>query len=262
MNKPRVVAIIQARMGSSRLPGKVLKEAAGHPLLWHLIYRLKKAKTLDDIVLATSQLEEDRILLEKAEEWGIKTFAGSAEDLLDRYYRAAHEYNADVVVRITADCPLIDPKIVDRVVSEFLKLGNYAAVGTDDTFPDGLDTTAYSFAAIKQAWRQARLPSEREHVGPYIQNHPELFKTKAISFTPKSGHLRWTVDEEADLELVREIFGRLFKEEDMFCTKDVLELLEREPALSHINAYITRNEGYQKSLKEDEEYKGRQNAFK
>jgi len=254
------VAIIQARMRSSRLPGKVLKEAAGYPLLWHLIYRLKKAETLDDIVLATSQLEEDRILLQKAEEWGVKAFAGSAEDLLDRYYRAALEFGAEVVVRITADCPLIDPRIVDQVVNEFIKLKDYAAVGTDETFPDGLDTSVISFAALKKAWREAKLPSEREHVGPYISGHPELFRTKRLSCTEDLGHLRWTVDEKADLELVRQIFDRLFQDGGMFYTEDILELLRQEPHLNLINSHIARNEGYQKSLKEDREYLRRQNA--
>jgi spore coat polysaccharide biosynthesis protein SpsF len=249
-----IVAIIQARMGSTRLPGKVLKEVCGRPLLWHLIYRLRRAKIIEDIVLATTSLDEDKVLLEKAQEWGVKAFAGSADDLLDRYYQAAKTFKADPVVRITADCPLIDPQVVDRAVREFFKQKNADAVGTDDTFPDGLDTTVYSFRALEKAWREAKLPSEREHVGPYISGHPELFQTGAISYTTNLSHLRWTVDQEEDLTLVREIFTRLFREGEMFYTEDILKLLDREPHLRKINSHIVRNEGYLKSLERDRQY--------
>ncbi len=255
-----VVAIIQARMGSTRLPGKVLKEACGRPLLWHLIYRLKKAATVEDIVLATTHLDEDKILLEKAREWGVKAFAGSPDDLLDRYYQAAREFGADPVVRITADCPLIDPRIVDRVVGEFLKLKGCDTAGTDGTFPDGLDTSVLSFRAIEKAWREAKLPSEREHVGPYISKHPELFKIKGISYPADLSHLRWTVDQEEDLTLVREIFQRLFREGGIFYMEDILKLLEKEPRLLEINRHIVRNEGYLKSLEQDKEYLRKTNA--
>ncbi len=250
----QVIAIIQARMGSTRLCGKVLEEVCGRPLLWHLIYRLRKANTIEDIVLATSRLDEDKILMEKAQEWGLKACAGSPDDLLDRYYQAAREFNADPIVRITADCPLIDPQIVDQVVGEFLKLEDYDHVGTDGTFPDGLDTGVYSFRALEKAWQEAKLPSEREHVGSYIGNHPELFKTRAISYRLNLSHLRWTVDQEEDLILVREIFSRLFHEGEMFYTEDVLKLLEKEPRLLKINSHIIRNEGYLKSLVQDREY--------
>ena len=255
----QVVAIIQARMGSTRLPGKVFREACGRPLLWHLIYRLGKARTVEDIVLATSTLGEDKILTDKAQEWGVKAFAGSPDDLLDRYYQAAKKYDADPFLRITGDCPLIDPQIVDRVVGEFLS-GDYDVVGTDETFPDGLDTSICSFQALEKAWREAALPSEREHVGPYIIKHPELFKVKAISYPVNLSHLRWTVDQEEDLILVRQVFGRLFREGEIFYTEDILKLLEKEPHLLEINSHIVRNEGYLKSLEEDTEYLRRKDA--
>jgi spore coat polysaccharide biosynthesis protein SpsF len=255
-----VVAIIQARMGSTRMPGKVLKEAGGRPLLWHLIYRLRKANTIEDIVLATSRLDEDKILMEKAQEWGVMAFAGSPDDLLDRYYQAAREYNVDPIVRITGDCPLIDPLVVDQVVGEFLKLKDYDIVATDETFPDGLDTGVCSFRALEKAWKEARLPSEREHVGPYIKKHPEFFKTLTVSYRANLSHLRWTVDQEEDLILVREIFKRLFQEGGMFYTEDILKLLEKEPHLLKINSHIIRNEGYLKSLAQDKEYLRRVNA--
>jgi len=252
----RPVAIIQARTGSTRLPGKVLKEVCGEPLLWHLIYRLKKSNTIENIVLATTTLDEDRILLDKASQWGVPAFAGSVNDLLDRYYQSAKEFGANPIIRITADCPLIDPVIVDQVVNEFIRLGDYDLVGTDETFPDGLDTSVFSFRAIEKAWQEAKLPSEREHVGPYIIKYPELFKVKAISYYENLSHMRWTVDEERDLIFIKEVFERLFKRGEMFYTEDVLRLLNKEPHLLTINSGIIRNEGYLKSLREDEEYLG------
>ncbi len=249
-----VVAIIQARMSSTRLPGKVLMDIEGKPMLWHVVNRLKKSQLIDKIVIATTVSKRDLLVLRFAEENGIDCFAGSEEDVLDRYYQAAREFKADPIVRITGDCPLIDPLIVDQVVEEFLKLKDYDLVGTNDTFPDGLDTVVYSFWALEKAWREAKLPSEREHVGPYITKHPELFKTKSLSYRINLSHLRWTVDEEEDLTLVREIFKRLFHEGEMFYTEDILSLLEQEPHLLEINSRIIRNEGYLKSLAQDNEY--------
>lgn len=249
-----VVAIIQARMRSTRLPGKVLMDIVGKPMLWHLVNRLRSSRLIDKIVIATTTSERDLPILRFAAENGIASFAGSEEDVLDRYYQAAKKFDADPIVRITADCPLIDPLIVDRVVGEFLKLKDYDLVRTDETFPDGLDTGACSFRALEKAWKEARLPSEREHVGPYIKKHPELFKTKSLSYRVNLSHLRWTVDQEEDLILVREIFKRLFQEGGMFYTEDILKLLEKEPELSKINSHIIRNEGYLKSLEQDKEY--------
>jgi spore coat polysaccharide biosynthesis protein SpsF len=249
-----VVAIIQARMGSTRLPGKVLIDIEGKPVLWHLINRLQKSQLIDKIVIATTSNKNDIPILKFAEENGIDSYAGSEDDVLDRYYQAAKKFKADPIVRITADCPLIDPRIVDRVVGEFLNMKGCDAAGTDGTFPDGLDTSVFSFRALEKAWREARLPSEREHVGPYISKHPELFKIRGISYPTDLSHLRWTVDQEEDLTLVREIFQRLFREGEIFYTEDILRLLEKEPRLMDINSHIVRNEGYLKSLEQDKEY--------
>ena len=249
-----VVAIIQARMSSARLPGKVLMDIEGKPVLWHVVNRLKRSQLIGKIVIATTVSKLDLPVLRFAEENGIDCFTGSEEDVLDRYYQAAMEFNADLIVRITADCPLIDPQIVDKAVGEILKLGDYDHAGTNETFPDGLDTSVYSFRALEKAWNEARLPSEREHVGPYITKHPELFKTKLVSYRVNLSHLRWTVDQEEDLILVREIFKRLFKEGGMFYTEDILKLLEQEPHLLKINSHIIRNEGYLESLARDKEY--------
>ena len=248
-----VVAIIQARMGSTRLGGKVLKEVCGKPLLWHLLYRLKHSKLINKIVVATTISSKDDVIVKKAVEWGYDVFRGSENDLLDRYYQAALKFKADPIVRISADCPLIDPKIVDMIIKEYLS-GIYDLAGTDDTYPDGLDTSVYSFSAIEKAWKEAKLPSEREHVGPYITKHPEIFKIKSIPFMQDLSFMRWTVDEEKDYLFVKEIFERLYKEGEMFYTEEILALIKKEPKLMEINSNIIRNEGYLKSLKEDREY--------
>jgi spore coat polysaccharide biosynthesis protein SpsF len=243
-------AIIQARMGSSRLPGKVLMDIAGKPLLWHVINRIKRCATIHQIIVATSTHEEDRAILTLAQQSGVKSFAGSEEDVLDRFYRAATEFNADPIVRITADCPVIDPQIVDEAVQRFLS-GHYDVYGLSGEFPDGLDVTVFSYAALKDAWNNARLPSEREHVGPYILNHPEKFRQGTFKKFHNLGHMRWTVDEPRDLQFIREIYNRLYTEKEVFLTEDILKLLKKEPDLMNINTDIIRNEGYLKSLQKD-----------
>jgi spore coat polysaccharide biosynthesis protein SpsF len=249
----KIVAIIQARMGATRLPGKVLKEAAGKPLLWHLINRLQKCKSLDEIVVGTTTNESDRKIIEFCKQNTIHYFAGSEKDVLDRYYQAAKSFNADSIVRITADCPVIDPQIVDEVTNEYVEKG-YDVCGLSGGFPDGLDVTVFSFETLEDTWKNAKLPSEREHVGPYMSKHPEKFKSGEYVKFDNLGHHRWTVDEENDLRFIREIFSRLYEPGKIFLTEDILNLLEREPELSKINEGIVRNEGYIKSLKEDEEF--------
>lgn len=253
----KVVAIIQARMGSTRLPGKVLMDIAGKPMLWHVIERVKRCKKIDSIVVATTSREEDKAVVELTKECGVETFAGSEEDVLDRYYQAAKKFDADPVVRITADCPVIDPQIVDEVINKYTE-GGYDVCGLSGKFPDGLDVSIFSFNALEDTWRNAKLPSEKEHVGPYMGKHPEKFKLGEYVKFDNLGHYRWSVDEERDLRFIQEIFSRLYKPGDIFLTGDILNLLEREPDLLKINAGIIRNEGYIKSLKEDEEFlKGR-----
>jgi len=244
------VAIIQARMGSTRLPGKIMKEVCGRPLLWHLLSRLKYSKRIKKIVVAIPTLKQDDIIEKNVRKWGFDVFRGDPNDLLDRYYKAARKFKANTIVRITADCPLIDPKIVDMVLKEYSS-GNFDVVKTDETFPDGLDAATFSFAAIEKAWKEARLPSEREHVGTYILNHPEMFRIKIITNNEDLGYMRWTVDEERDYQFVKAVFERLYEGGKMFYMKDVLDLLKKEPKLQDINKNIIRNEGYLKSLKED-----------
>ena len=237
-------------MSSTRLPGKVLMPLAGKPVLEHVVSRIRACKTISEVVVATSTDETDDIIQAWCNQSSLNLYRGSLEDVLDRYYQAAKAYHADAVVRITADCPAIDPTIVDEVVSGFLT-GGYDYYGLSGEFPDGLDCTVFAFAALERAWREATLLSEREHVGPYIEKHPELFKNGGLQKFTGLSHHRWTLDEPRDFEFLQAVFARLFRDETPFLASEVLLLLENEPDLMGINNSIIRNEGYLKSLKED-----------
>ena len=248
----KVVAVIQARIGSTRLPKKVLKKIVGKPMLWHVVNRVKKAKLADEVVLATTFKEEDKPLLELARKSGVKSFAGSEEDVLDRYFQATTKFGADVIVRVTADCPLIDPEVVDKVIKRFSDGGfDYVSNIVKPTYPDGLDVEVFSYNALKAAWGGAKRSSEREHVTAYIRSHPEMFKIGSVEYEKNLSEMRWTVDTEKDLKFVREVYKRLYKKGGVFLMKDVLKLLEKQPKLAEINRGIARNEGYLKSLRED-----------
>ena len=248
-----VVAIVQARMGSSRLPGKVLKGILGKPILWHLINRLKRSKTIDKIVIATTVKEKDKPILKLADEMGIDSFAGSEEDVLDRYYQAAKKYNANTIVRITADCPLIDPELVDSIIGYYLEnKDKLDYVNNGPSYPDGiLETEVFSFTALEKAWREARLASEREHVTAYIWKNPELFRIDTVEYERDLSHMRLCVDDEKDFQLVSEVFKNLYKEGELFHLKDILNFLSENPELLELNKRTIRNEGYLKSLAED-----------
>lgn len=205
----RVVAIIQARMGSSRFPGKTLADLAGHPILWHVVERARKATTVDDVLVATSDSVRDAPILSFCEELGVRCFCGSEDDVLDRFFHAAKEARADAIVRITADCPLIDPAVIDRVVARFSGGDlDYASNCLHYTYPDGLDVEVFSFAALDKAWREAAKPSEREHVTPFLRTaHFRTENVPSVKPVPP-GRYRWTVDYPADLELLRKIYAQ------------------------------------------------------
>jgi spore coat polysaccharide biosynthesis protein SpsF len=203
-----VVAIVQARMGSTRLPGKVLLDIAGRPMLTRVMQRLDLATRLDARVLATSHLPQDDPIAELCQREGLRCFRGEPHDLLDRYYRAALEQQAGVVVRVTADCPLIDPGLVDQTVQAFQQADPPVAPPTGwrrRTYPIGLDTEVCSMAALEQAWRQAAEPHQREHVMPFFYENPDRFRTLLLDHQEDLGDLRWTVDTPEDLAFVREV---------------------------------------------------------
>lgn len=239
----KIIAIIQARMSSSRLPGKVLLDIAGQPMLVHVVERTRLARTIDQVVVATTTDSSDDALAAVCLEKRYPCYRGSLYDVLDRYYQAARMYAADVVVRITSDCPLIDPGVVDKTVLEFLdtKHCDFAANRLPQpwgrTYPVGLDTEVCTFAALELAWREARQPYQREHVMPFFYEQPERFRILHVNHDVDYGALRWTVDTSEDLELIRQVFGR-FPGRQGFSWLEVLALFEREPDLAMINAQI------------------------
>jgi spore coat polysaccharide biosynthesis protein SpsF len=235
---PRVGAIVQARMGSSRLPGKVLKEAAGKPLLDHLLDRLARAWTLTDVVVATSVDARDDAIARLCDARGTRVFRGSESDVLDRYHRAAEYFRFDVVVRVTADCPLIDPALVDEKVSFFLdNRGSFDLVTNRHplTYPDGLDFDVLSREALADAWHSATTPYQREHTVPYFW---ECGRRVHNFVDPENrfARFRWTLDYPEDYELIRRIFDALHKEGAHFGTDEILAYLEQNPGLSGLNA--------------------------
>lgn len=246
-----VVAIIQARMGSSRLPGKSLAEIEGRPMLWHVIQRVKRAKLVDRVVVATSTAPADDAIEKMCRESDVPCYRGSENDVLDRYYHAARAEKASQVVRITADCPLIDPEVIDRVVQRFQRGDlDYASNAMVRTYPDGLDTEICSFLALERAWHEATKASEREHVTPYLRSEKCRTANVENSSTPVYRHCRWTVDEAEDLEFIRAVY-KAFRGQDSFGMKDILRLIEKNPGLEKMNSEIVSNRGYYKSLFED-----------
>lgn len=251
-----IVAILQARVSSSRLPGKVLKPILGKAMILRQIERIKRVKSIDQLVVATSTEESDDALADTLSANEIDCFRGNLNDVLDRIYQAAKLYKAIHVVRLTGDCPLADPVLIDKVVKQHIS-GHFDATGADMTqYPDGLDVEVFSFSALERAWKEAKLPSEREHVGPFIWNHPEFFRHAIVSEPLGLSCLRWTVDEELDFNLVSNIYTNLYPKKADFTTKDILAYLEQFPHLKECNTIYKRNEGYQKSLLKDVEVLG------
>jgi glutamate-1-semialdehyde 2,1-aminomutase/spore coat polysaccharide biosynthesis protein SpsF len=245
----KIVAIVQARMNSTRLPGKVLADIAGRPMLEHIVARLRRSRLIDDVIVATSNAPADRYIAEAATIRNFKVFRGAETDVLDRYYRAAQSVDADIVVRITGDCPLIDPQVVDRVITSFLtEECDYASNTLVCTYPDGLDVEVFSFAALEVAWRDGRRLADREHVTPFIRTSPQFRLHNVESDLGRSTRdLRWTVDEPRDLEFVRAIYERLTGH-DFFGWHEVLALLDAEPSVGNLNSGLIRNEGFYRSL--------------
>jgi spore coat polysaccharide biosynthesis protein SpsF len=243
----KATAIIQARMGSSRLPGKVLKDVNGKPMLAHVIERAGNAKRISQVVVATTLDPSDDILDSFCREMGVSVFRGSVHDVLDRFYNAAVVFHADPVVRLTADCPLIDPELIDLTLDSFYqKKVDFAANRLPPpftrTYPIGLDVEVCSFAALERAWMEAILPYEREHVLPYLYDVPGRFNIFKLDYDHDLGSLRWTVDTPEDLEVVRTIFNKLSGIPE-FGWLDVVELLKREPEIMWVNAAI-RHKSY------------------
>lgn len=238
----KTIAIVQARMGSTRLPDKVMRPIHGVPMIELLLQRLAKAKRVDQIVLATSTDPRNEPLATHVRKLGYDVFLGSENDVLDRYYQAAKRYQPDTVVRITGDCPLIDPELVDQVITAYEAQGvEYLSNTTPPTYPDGLDTEVFSFSALEQAAQQATKAADREHVTPFIRES-ELFKTGNIVHSQDCSQERWTVDEQVDLEVVTAVFDHFYPRVD-FSWLEVLALRQKQQELFETNRHIIRNEG-------------------
>lgn len=239
-------------MGSSRLPGKVLMEICGKPIIAHLCERIQSSQLLTEIVIATTTEIADDAIAEFCSGNNIHCFRGSQYDVLDRYYRAAMIYDADVIVRLTADCPLLDGELVDSVVQAFLDqkvdfAANRLPPPWKRTFPIGLDIEIASFAALEEAWNKADQVFEREHVMPYLYNQPGRFKTLLLQNERDYGTRRWTVDTPQDLELMDTIFTH-FKPRTDFSWKEVLFFLDNNPEIEQLNKNIQH-----KSMQETDE---------
>jgi len=238
----KVVCIIQARMASSRLPGKVLENICGHPMLYWVVTRAAEAKLIDEIIVATTLDNSDDLISKWCLDHNINCFRGDGFDVLDRYYQTAKNYQADVVVRLTADCPLIDPDLIDEVVSVFFeKAVDFAANRLPPpytrSYPIGLDIEVASFSALEKAWYQASLPFEREHVMPYLYSVKDRFSTIILDAEKDYSDRRWTVDTPEDLEFIRALFNKLNCRLD-FTWHEVLSILEENPELEDINAGV------------------------
>jgi glutamate-1-semialdehyde 2,1-aminomutase/spore coat polysaccharide biosynthesis protein SpsF len=235
-------------MGSSRLPGKVLADVAGKPMLEHIVSRVRRSRFIADVIVATSDSRADDPIIAVGINKNFKVFRGDEDDVLDRYYQAAKNANADVVVRVTGDCPLIDCDVVDRVIALFLSEEcDYASNTLVCTYPDGLDAEVFSFAALETAWCEGRRLADREHVTPFIRTSGRFRLRNVESDLGRSTrHLRWTVDEPRDLEFVRAIYERLKSES--FGWREVLALLDADPMVGNLNAGLIRNEGFYRSL--------------
>lgn len=246
----KIVAIIQARMGSSRLPNKVLAEINGKTLIEIMIDRMRHAKLINKLVVATTDSQSDDVLNEWLLERGVNVFRGSEVDVLDRFYNCALLNSADIVVRLTADDPLKDPEIIDRAIGILIKDTNldYVSNTLNPTFPEGLDVEVLKFSALERAHREAVLLSDREHVTPYIWRNVEKFVTASFTHNENLNHWRWTVDKKCDLDFIREVLGGMGLGH-LVRFEEIISHIKKNPSLMEINMGTVRNEGYLKSLK-------------
>jgi spore coat polysaccharide biosynthesis protein SpsF len=239
----KTCAIVQARMGSTRLPGKVLLDLAGKTVLERVIHRCQRAATLDKVIVATTTNPADNVIAELCVSHHWPCYRGSEGDVLDRYYQASLREQADIVVRITSDCPLIDPEIIDLTVNEFLKSNQIDYVSNTlppCTFPRGLDVEIFSFKVLAQAWRDDHNPAWREHVTPYIYLHPEIFNLRSVTYQIDYSFMRWTLDTKEDFLLLSKIYDH-FGHDD-FSWHQVLTVLEQHPQWLGINRQVVQKE--------------------
>ena len=247
-----ILAILQARVSSTRLPGKVLKPLLGQPMILRQIERLKRARAIDRLIVATSVGPEDDALADLCRQNGLECFRGSLDDVLDRFYQAAKGVQATHVMRLTGDCPLVDPEILDALIRLHLVEGNdYSNNTLEPCFPDGLDAEIMTLPCLEMTWQEAVLPSQREHVTSFIYQNPQRFKLGVLKGSRDFSGLRWTVDEPEDFVFVSRIYEALYPRNPAFGFQAILDYLEEDPDLQALNSHFQRNEGYLKSLNMD-----------
>lgn len=239
----KTVAIVQARMGSTRLPEKVMMKIKGKTILDHVITRIRQSKEIDDIVIATTTSPNDDEIVAEAKRLNTHYSRGSEEDVLSRYYHAAEENGAAIIVRITSDCPLIDPKVMDEMISRFKRLFttgdvDYLSNTLVRTYPRGLDLEIVSFSKIENAFRNAKMPYQREHVTPYFYENEDKFKLVNFSNNKDYSHYRWTLDTQEDLKLITEVYNHLYRGQHDFYLQEIMEVFEDYKELSYINNHI------------------------
>tara|TARA_B100000519_G_C14171980_1_gene404382 strand:+ start:128 stop:907 length:780 start_codon:yes stop_codon:yes gene_type:complete len=253
VNKEKITAVIQARMGSSRFPGKVLKKIQGKPILWHIINRLERVKLLDGIVIATSDLSQDDKIYKMAKKYKFDIFRGSENDVLERFFGAAKKKNAKFVLRVTGDCPLIDPIVIDDLINKFFDkrfdfCGVACGAGVSNSmninrFPDGLDAEIFSFKVLEDAHLNAKSDLQREHVTPYIWQNNKRYKIGTLHSENDYSNLRLTVDNKEDFEFISWIYKILFPKDPNFNLNTIVELLRENPKKIK-NKHLVGNEGY------------------
>jgi len=238
-------------MGSTRLPGKVMKKIeSNNTVLSYVISQLKNCKTLDKIIIATTTLDEDNIISDFANNNDIDCFRGSSDDVLDRHYQCAKKFSCTDIVRIPSDKPLIDPILVDKIVNEYKKNSfDYISNFLTETFPSGAEVEIFSFKTLEKTWKEAKKPSEREHVVPYIMNNPKIFHLHNYSNTEDFSKLRYVVDRKEDLEVVKNIVARI--DHRPILMEDIIKIFKNEPNIFELNKDVDRHEGELKSAKED-----------
>jgi len=251
----KIGALIQARMGSTRLPGKVMAKVKGKPLLYYLIERLRVVERLDTIVVTTTTQEKDDAIVDECKSLNVPFFRGSEKNVLNRFFLAAKKYGVDIIVRITADCPLIMPDLIDRACKEFFRLKMPDYLGYSLPYPEGLaDISIFPFSSLQVGMNEAELPSDKEHVIVYVKNRPERFRVVKLGIRSFINKYRYTVDEDLDFKVVKKIIEDLYEPGKIITLKEIEEYSRNHPEVVNINKHITRNEGYAISLDEDKTY--------
>jgi len=241
-----VNAIIQARCGSTRFPNKVFALIDGKPLIWHVVNRLKYATRIDDIIVATTVSEKDNKIEEWCKENNVHCFRGSEENVLNRYYSASEAFPSDYVVRITADDPFKEPKVIDAVITKLIEEGyDHVTNNLPPSFPEGLDCEAFKKSALDRSEKEAETAFEREHVTQYIYHHPEIFKIGNVSNGENLSYLRWTVDKDVDFEMVKAVYAhRNSANKGILLMDEILDILKANPEIEKINSEVERSAMY------------------